>query len=118
MEEEKLMEDEAKKKKRRDRHRSVWGGGGGSKILALTLKLNQELSQLNQTRLISVNPKKKKMMKFLLECIKDKNSNSKFSSFFQTPNFQFKIFIPKFSTQIFSFQKNSNLIFHDQNSKP
>ena len=68
-------------------------------------------------------------MKFLLECIKDKNLNSKFSSFFQTPNFQFKIFIPKFSIphshcpifkskpSISRFQKNSNLRFHDQNFK-
>ena len=37
------------------------------------------------------------MMKFILEWIKDKNSNSKFLKFFQTPNFQKKNFIPKFS---------------------
>ena len=46
-------EDEAKKGKRETQR------SGGGKILAPTLKLIQELSQFNQTGLISVNPKKK-----------------------------------------------------------
>ena len=94
------------KRKKGDRQ-----GCEGPKCRLPHLKLSQKLSQLSQTELTqSTKKKKKKMMKFLLEWIKDKNSNSKFSSFFQT-----KIFIPKFSiphsqcpifkTQIFSFQK-------------
>ena len=53
MEEEKLVR--MKQKREKGRNKEV-----GGKISAPTLKLIQELSQLNQTRLISVNPKKKK----------------------------------------------------------
>ena len=102
MEEEKLMK--MKQKGKKGRNKEV-----GAKILSP--KLSQELSQLSQTS------KKKK-----------KNSNSKFSSFFQIPNFQFKIFIPKFSIlhsqcpnsklKFSVSKKNSNLRFHNQNFKP
>ena len=71
-------EDEAKRKKKGERKK--WG----AKILALTLKLSQKLSQLSQTKLTQSNPQKKK-----------KNSYSKFSNFYQSPNLQFKNFIPK-----------------------
>ena len=89
IEEEKLVKISKKRKKGETKKL-------GAKISAPTLKLSQELSQLNQTELTQ-STQKKMMMKFLSKWIKDKNLNSKLSSFFQTPNFEFKIFIPKFS---------------------
>ena len=98
-------------------------GCEGPKCRLPHLKLSQKLSQLSQTELTQSTQKKKK------------KSFLKFSSIFQTPIFQFKILIPKFSiphsqctnfkTQIFNFQKKiqtSDFIikissFNFQNSK-
>ena len=66
------------KQKSKKRETRKWG----AKISAPTLKTQPKLSQLSQTELTQSTQKK---------------SFSKFSSIFQTLNFQFKIFNPKFS---------------------
>ena len=91
------------KKGKRERQRKV--GGQNS---PLTLKLRLRLSK----------PKKKKLS-FLKFSIYPKS---------QIPNFQLKIFVPKFSNSYSQcsnfefnssvFNKNSNFKFHDQDSKP
>ena len=65
---------------------------GGPKFRPPHLKLSQKMSQLSQTELTHSTKKKK-------------NSFSKFWSIFQTPNFQFKIFIPKFSIPLILWRK-------------
>ena len=76
MEEEKLIKYEAKRKKEKTKK---WG----AKISAPTLKTQPKAKSTQSNWVDSFNQKKK--------------SFSKFWSIFQTPNFQFKIFIPKFS---------------------
>ena len=92
MEEEKVDGRWSKKEKR---HKEV--GGGGCKISAPT--------HLNSSKVESTLKKKNKTKKIFF----------KVSSIFQNPNFQIKNFhsqafnftfsMPKFQTQIFSFQK-------------
>ena len=64
-----IKKDEPKRKKRRETK------SGGPKFQPPHLKLSQKLSQLSQTELTQSTQKK----------------ISKFSSIFQTPNLQFKI---------------------------
>ena len=91
-------EDEAKRKKKGERKK--WG----AKILALTLKLSQKLSQLSQTKLTQSNPQKKKkihIQNFPISInLQIFNSKISFPSKKKNPHSQCQIFL----TQIFSFQ--------------
>ena len=103
MEEEKWIKDEAKRKKEETKK---WG----VKISAPTLKTQQKLSQLNQTKLTQSTQKKKKKNLFqsFQSSFKIQLFNSKFSFLkSQCPNFKHK-------SSVFKAKKRGGGVFKSQ----